>query len=228
MSSGGRFSESIILTIASRKQILRKRYPWDCLLEVGYACLFIESLSVDRVGAYCIRLTKRYQRWRGMSRFRSLRGCGVGRIQYAPTIGYVRSFEISMRFSNRVRMILQKAVPFSSPTGPSVGRIRYAPTTRYVRSFEIPMQFPNRVHAILRNTDAIFQLDTCGHSKNCPVFVPFGAVCGAYTIRPYNRLRTTLRNTDTISQPGTYGPSKNCLVSVPLGAAGWGVFDTPL
>ena len=62
LSSGGRFSESIILTIVSRKQAFRKRYPWDCLLEVEYACLFIEFLSADRVGAYCIRLTKRYQR----------------------------------------------------------------------------------------------------------------------------------------------------------------------
>ena len=154
----------------------------------------------------------------------------VGRIQYAPRIGYVRSFEISMRFSNRVRMILQKAVPFSSSTGPSVGRIRYAPTTRYVRSFEIPMQFPNRVHAILRNTDAIFQPSTyegskngsvyatvgrvwwgvydtllrpgtCGPSKNYPVFVPFGAVCGAYSIRPYNRVRAALQKTVPFSSP---------------------------
>ena len=62
LSSGGRFSESIILTIASKKQALRKRYPWDCLLEVANACLFIESLSADRVGAYCIRPTKRHQR----------------------------------------------------------------------------------------------------------------------------------------------------------------------
>ena len=146
---------------------------------------------------------------------------------------------------------------------------------------------------ILRNTDAIFQLDTCdpskyrcdpltgyvrgfkkwicirhrrwrlwgvcntplqpgtyGPSKNCPVFVPFGAVYGAYTIRPYNRVRARvqkmdlytppsvayggaylirpynrvcvpLRNTDAISRLGTYGPSKNCLVFVPFGAVGW-------
>ena len=69
-----RFSESVILTLVSRKQDLRKCNPWDCLLEVGYACLFIESLLADRVGAYYIRLTKRYQRWRGMSCFCPLRG----------------------------------------------------------------------------------------------------------------------------------------------------------
>ena len=61
-SPESRISENIILCLASRKQALRKRYPWDCLLEVEYAYLFIESLSADRVGAYCIRLTKRYQR----------------------------------------------------------------------------------------------------------------------------------------------------------------------
>ena len=73
-SPESRSSENIILSLASRKQAFRKYYPWDCLLEVANACLFIESLSADRVGEYCIRLTKRYQRWRGMSRFRPLRG----------------------------------------------------------------------------------------------------------------------------------------------------------
>ena len=86
----------------------------------------------------------RHRRWRM-----------VGRMQYAPTTGYVRSFEISMRFPNWVRVALQKTVLFSSPLGPSVGRMRYAPTTGYVRFFEIPMRFPNRVRAILRNTDTI-------------------------------------------------------------------------
>ena len=176
-----------------------------------------------------------------------------------------------MQFPNWIRTALQKTVSFSSPLWPSVGRIRYAPTTGYVRSFEIPMRSPdwvrarvqkmdlytpstvayggayairpyNRVRAIFRNTDAIFQLNTCGSSKNCPVFIPFGAVCGAYTIRPYNQVRVALQNTDAIPQPGTYDsskfrynsptrhvlPSKNCPVFVPFGAAGWGIFDTPL
>ena len=66
------------------------------------------------------------------SRFRPLRGRGVGRIRYAPTIGYVRSFEIPMQFPNRARIALQKTVPFSFPSGPSVERIQYAPTTGYV------------------------------------------------------------------------------------------------
>ncbi len=92
---------------------------------------------------------------------------------------------------------------YSSPPGPPVGRIQCAPTTGYVQSFKIPMLFPNRIRVVLL--------------KNCPVFVPFGAVCGAYAIRPYSRVRTILRNTDAISQLGTCGPSKNCPVFVPFG-----------
>ena len=72
--------------------------------------------------------------------FSSPSGPSVGRIQYAPTTGYVRSFEIPMQFSNWVRAALQKTVPFSSPSGLIGGRIRYAPTTGYVRFFEIPMR----------------------------------------------------------------------------------------
>ena len=71
--------------------------------------------------------------------FLSPTGPLVGRMQYAPTTGYVRSFEISMRFPNWVRAALQKTILFSSPSGPLVGRMQYVPTTGYVRSFEIPM-----------------------------------------------------------------------------------------
>ena len=110
----------------------------------------------------------------------------VGRMQYAPTIGYVRSFEILMQFPNRVRMRDQKTVSFPSPLGPSGGRILLHPY--------------GWIHAILRNTDAISQPSTYEGSKNGSVFVPFGAVCGAYSIRPYNRLRAILRNTDAISR----------------------------
>ena len=53
----------------------------------------------------------------------------------------------------------------------------------------------------------------CDPSKNGSVFVPFGTVCGAYSIRPYDRLRATLRKTVPFSSP--------------LGRL-WGVFDTPL
>ena len=76
--------------------------------------------------------------------FSSPSGPLVGRIQYAPTAGYVRPFK--------------KTVLFSSPSGPLVGRMRYAPTagtgyplkyrydhpTGYVRFFEIPIRSPNR------------------------------------------------------------------------------------
>ena len=103
------------------------------------------------------------------------------RIRYAPTTGYVRSFEILMQCPNRVRMILQKTVPFSFlpesrcgayairpydwvrvrlrktvsssfPSRSRGGRIQYAPTTGYVRFFEIPLQFPNRVRMALLKT----------------------------------------------------------------------------
>ena len=66
-----------------------------------------------------------------------------------------------MQFPNRVRMALQKTVSFPSSTGPRGGAYLICPY--------------NRVRAILRNTDAISQLDTYGISKNCPVFVPYGA-----------------------------------------------------
>ena len=146
--------------------------------------------------------------------FPSSSGPRDGRIQYAPRIGYVRSFGILMQFPNRVRITLQKTVLFSSPTGPSVGRIRYAPTTGYVRFFEIPMQFPNWVRMALQ--------------KTVPFSSPFGAVCGAYAIRPYNRGRAILRNTDAIFQLDTCGPSKNCPVYATDGGVWWGVFNMPL
>ena len=60
-----------------------------------------------------------------------------------------------------------------------VRRMQYAPTTGYVRPF-----------------------------KNCPVFVPFGAVGWAYAIRPYNRVCAILRNTDAIPQPDTCDSTK--------------------
>ena len=135
-------------------------------------------------------------------------------MQYAPTTGYVRSFEIPMRFLNWVLMLLQKTVSFSSPSGPPVGRIQYAPTTGYVWLFEIPMRSPDRVRARVQKMDLY-----------TPPSVASG---GAYVIRPYDRVRAILRNTDAISQLGTYAPSKNCLVFVPFGAVGWGVFNTPL
>ena len=133
-----------------------------------------------------------------------------------------------MQILNRVRVALRKTVPFSSPSRSRGGRIQYAPTIGYVRFFEIPMRSPDWVRVTLRNTDVIHRLGTCEGSKNSLVFIPFGAVCGAYAIRPYDRVRAILRNTDVIPQLGTCCPSKNCPVFVPFGAAGWGVCNTPL
>ena len=114
------------------------------------------------------------------SRFRPLRARAVGRIQYAPTIGYVRFFEIPMQFPNWIRTALQKIVLFPSPSGPWSGRIRYASTTGYVRGF-----------------------------KKMDLYTsPSVASGGAYSIRPYDRVRTILRNIDAIFQPGACDSSK--------------------
>ena len=47
--------------------------------------------------------------------FHLLRGRGVGHIRYAPTIGYVRSFEISMQIPNRVRVPFRNTDAISQP-----------------------------------------------------------------------------------------------------------------
>ena len=143
-----------------------------------------------------------------MSCFRPLRGRGVGVCDTLLRPGMCGP---------------SKNYPIFVPFGAACGAYRIHPY--------------NRVRAILRNTDAIPQLGTCegskngsvyatdggvwwgvcdtplrpgtcGPSKNCPVFVPFGAVCGAYAIRPYDRVRTIPRNTDAIPQPGTCDSSK--------------------
>ena len=146
--------------------------------------------------------------------FSSPTGPRGGRIRYAPKNEYVRPFEIPIQFLNWVLMLLQKTVPFSSPSGPLVGRMRYAPTTGYVCPFEIPMQIP--------------QPGMCKGSKNGSVFVLYGAVCGAYSIHPYNRVRAILRNTDAIPQLDTYGSFKKLSRFRSLQDRLWGVFNTPL
>ena len=46
----------------------------------------------------------------------------------------------------------------------------------------------------------------CGPSKNYPVFVPFGAVYGAYAIRPYNWVRVRVQKMDLYTPPSVaYG-----------------------
>ena len=76
--------------------------------------------------------------------------------------------------------------------------------------------------------DTPLQSGTCGPSKNCFVFVPFGAVGWAYSICPYNWVRVALRNTDVIPRPGTCEGSKNGSVYATVGGVWWGVCDTPL
>ena len=106
-----------------------------------------------------------------------------------PSVAYGGAY--SIRPYDRVCAILQKTVPFSSPTGPLVGRIQCAPTTGYVQSFKIPMLFPNRIRVVLL--------------KNCPVFVPYGSAWWAYTIRPYDWVCAILQKTVPFSSLS--GPS---------------------
>ena len=68
----------------------------------------------------------------------------------------------------------------------------------------------------------------CGPSKNCPVFVPFGAVCGAYAIHSYDWVCAILQNTDVIPRPGTCEGSKNGSVYATVGGVWWSVCNTPL
>ena len=115
-----------------------------------------------------------------------------------PSVAYGGAYTI--RPYDRVRVAFQKNVPFSSPSGPSVGRMRYAPTTGYVRPFKKLSRFrPLRGRGV-GVCDTPLRPGMCGPSKNCPVFVPFGAVCGAYAIRPYGWVCAILRNTDMISR----------------------------
>ena len=185
----------------------------------------------------CDSSTRHVLPFEKLSCFRPLRGRAVGRIRYAPTTEYVRSFKIPMQFSNWVRVrvqkmdlytppsvayggayairpydrvcaALRKTTPFSSPSGPWSGRMRYAPTTGYVRGFKKRICICHRRWRLVGVCNTPLQLDTCCPSKNHPVFVPFGDVCGEYSIRPYDRVRAILRNIDAIPQPGTCDPSK--------------------
>ena len=182
--------------------VLRKTTPFSSPFGAAY-------------GAYSIRPYKRVRAaLQKTVLFSSPSGPSVGRMRYTPTAGYVRSFEVPMQFFNWVRAAFQKNVPFSSPSGPSVGRMQYAPTTGYVRFFEIPMRSSDRVRMALQKT-ILFSS-------------PTGPSVGAYAIRPYNRVRAILRNTDAILQLGTCEGSKNGSVFATVGDVWWGVCDTPL
>ena len=101
-------------------------------------------------------------------------------MRYAPTAGYVRSFEIPMQFSNWVRAALQKTVPFLSSLSPRCGAYAIRPY--------------NRVRVILQNTDAIPQPSTYEGSKNRSVYATVGGVWwGVF---------------DTPLRPNTCDPSK--------------------
>ena len=128
----------------------------------------------------------------------------VGRMRYAPTTGYVRSFEIPMQFSNWVRARVQKMDLYTPPSVASGGRMRYAPTAGYVRFFKKLSRFRPLRDRLWGVFDTPLRPGTCGPSKNYPVFVSFGAVCGAYAIRPYDRVCAALRK--TVSFPSLSGP----------------------
>ena len=116
--------------------------------------------------------------------------CDPSKYRCDPPTGYMQGFKKRICIRHRRWRMVE--------------RIQYAPTTGYVRSFKIPMRSPDWVRARVQKT-VLFSS-------------PFGAVYGAYSIRPYDRVRAILRNTDVISQPGTCGSSKNGSVFVPFGA----------
>ena len=124
----------------------------------------------------------------------------MGRIQYAPTTGYVQSFKIPMQFPNWIRVVLLKNCPVFVLFGTACGAYSIRPY--------------DRVRAILQNTDAISQLDTC---------CPFEKLS---RFRPLRDLLWGVFNTPL--QLATYGPSKNYPVFRPLRGRLWGVFNTPL
>ena len=154
-----------------------------------------------------------------MSHFRPLRGRGVGVFNMPLQLGTCGS-----------------------------SKYRCNSLTGYVRPFKKLSCFRPLRGRLWGVFNTPLRLGTCGPSKNCPVFVPFGAVCGAYAIRPYDRVRAALqktvlfsslfgaacgaysirpydrvcailRNTDAIPQLGTCCLSKKCLVFVPFGDA---------
>ena len=189
-SPESRISKNIILCLAFRKQAFRKCNPWDCLLVVGYAYLFIESLSADRVGriAYAqLNATNGGER------------CPVF-VPFGDAYG-----AYSIHSYDWVRVILRNtdAIPQLGTCCLSKKCLVFVPFGDACGAYAIRPY--NRVRAILRNTDAILQLGTCGPSKNDSVFVPYGAVCGAYAIRPYDRVRAALQKTIPFSSP--LGPS---------------------
>ena len=77
-----------------------------------------------------------------------------------PSVAYGGAY--SIRPYNRVRARVQKIDLYSPPSVASGGAYSIRPY--------------DRVRVPIRNTDAIPQPDTCGSSKNCPVFVPVGGV----------------------------------------------------
>ena len=107
-----------------------------------------------------------------------------------------------------------KNCPVFVPFGAVCGVYAIRPYDRYVRPFKKLSRFRPLRGRLWGVCDTPLQAGTCGPSKNCPVFVPFGAACGAYAIRPYNRIRAILRNTDTISRP----EGRGCLGGGAVGA----------
>ena len=71
--------------------------------------------------------------------FSSPSGPSVGYMRYAPTTGYVRSFEIPMQCPNRVCAILRNTDAILQLDTCDSSKYRCDSPTGYVRSFEIPM-----------------------------------------------------------------------------------------
>ena len=100
----------------------------------------------------------------------------MGRIQYAPTTGYVWPFKRLSRFGLfRGRGVGVFNTPLQLDTCSSSKNCLVSVPFGTV-GWAYAIRPYNRVRAILRNTDAIPQLSTYGPSKNYLIFVLFEAV----------------------------------------------------
>ena len=91
----------------------------------GLRCIFSRGMG-NRVGIGP-RFVRRMDFWVGIKFIRPLAWPSVGRIQYAPTTGYVQSFEIPMRSPDRVRARVQKMDLYTPPSVASGGAYSIRP-----------------------------------------------------------------------------------------------------
>ena len=128
----------------------------------------------------------------------------VERMLYTPTTGYVRPFKKLSRFCPlRGRGVGVFNMPLQLGTCGS-SKYRCNSLTGYVQLFKKLSRFRPLRGRLWGVCDTPLRPGMCCPSKNYPVFVSFGAICGAYAIRPYDRVCAALRK--TVSFPSLSGP----------------------